>query len=265
MTWALVGLLGLMLGSFFNVCIHRLPRGQSIVTPPSHCPRCRKHIRFHDNIPVLSWLLLRGRCRDCGKVISARYPAVELLTGLLFVAVWARFGYSWETVRALLLVSLLIVLALIDLEHTVLPFRITLPGLALGLATALLPGTVVGPVEALWGAAAGATFVVASWALWRFVLGPALRRRGIDQREGMGGGDLPFAALIGSYIGLPGTVVALAAAVVSGVVVGLFLRSTGRSRRGQHIPFGPFLAFGALVGLFFGPAIAGWYLAFVLG
>jgi leader peptidase (prepilin peptidase)/N-methyltransferase len=263
-TWALVGLLGLMLGSFFNVCIHRLPRRQSVVTPPSHCPRCRRRIRAYDNIPVLSWLLLRGRCRDCGKPISVRYPAVELTTGLLFIAAWARFGYSWETPRALVLVGLLVVLALIDLEHTILPFRISIPGLAVGLGTALLPGT-SGLPDALRGAGVGAAFVFVAWALWRFLLGPVFRRFGIDQKEGMGGGDLPFAALIGSYLGLAGTLVALAASVVSGVVVGLALRRAGRSGKGQHMPFGPFLALGALVGLFFGSAIARWYVALVLG
>jgi len=263
-TWALVGLLGLMLGSFFNVCIHRLPRGQSIITPPSHCPRCRRRIRPWDNIPVLSWFLLRGRCRDCGKPIPVRYPAVELLTGLLFVACWARFGPGWEALRAMLFVGLLVVLALVDLEHTILPFRLSLPGLAAGLGTAFLPGT-IGIADALWGAAAGAAFVLASWALWRFLLAPVFRRFGVDQREGMGGGDLPFAALIGAFLGSAATLVALAASVASGVVVGLILRHAGRSGKGQHIPFGPFLAIGALVGLFFGSAIAAWYLGYLRG
>ncbi|MFO7638531.1 MAG: prepilin peptidase [bacterium] len=265
MTWVLVALLGLMLGSFFNVCIHRLPRGESIVTPPSHCPRCRRRIRASDNIPVLSWLLLRGRCRYCRKPISARYPAVELLTGLLFVAAWARFGPGWDVLRALLLIGLLVVLAMIDLEHTILPFRITLPGLVLGLATAFLPGVRTGFADALLGAATGAFFVLGAWALWRFVLWPGFRRHGVDQKEGMGGGDLPFAALIGAFLGLAPTLVALAASVASGVVVGLILRHAGRSGKGQHIPFGPFLAIGALVGLFFGSAIAAWYLGFLRG
>ena len=263
MTAFLVGLFGLMLGSFFNVCIHRLPRGQSIVAPPSHCPRCRRRIRFYDNIPVLSWLLLRGRCRDCGKRISVRYPAVELLTGVPFVAAWVKFGYGWDAPRALLFISLLVILALIDLEHTILPFRISIPGLVLGVGTALLPGT-VGLADALLGAAAGVAFVFGAWALWRLI-GPAFRRYGIDQKEGMGGGDIPFAALIGSFLGLANTIVALAAAVFGGVLVGLALRYAGRSGKGQHIPFGPFLALGALVGLFFGPAIARWYLGYVLG
>ena len=264
MTWALIALLGLLLGSFFNVCIHRIPRGESIVTPPSHCPRCRKRIRAYDNVPVLSYILLRGRCRFCRKPISWRYPAIEAVTGLLFIAVYARFGYGWMTPRGLVFVSLLVVLAMIDLEHQVLPFRLSVPGFVLGLASAPLLG---GPAlaDAFMGAAAGAAFVGASWLLWRYVLRGIFRRMGVDQKEGMGGGDLPFAAMIGSFLGLQSTVVAVFAAVVAGVVGGMAMRFAGRSGRGQHIAFGPFLAIGALVGLFTGPAIAAWYLRLVLG
>ena len=263
-TWVLIGALGLIFGSFFNVCIHRIPRGQSIVTPPSSCPKCRRRIRAYDNIPVLSWLLLRGRCRHCGKRISFRYPAIELLTALLFIACFLRFGYTWETPRAILLVSFLIMLAQIDLEHTVIPFRLSIPGFGLAIASSLLlPSGAL--LDAVWGALAGAAFVLVSWSLWRYVLSGLFRRFGIDQKEGMGGGDLPLAAMIGGFLGLSRTVVALFVAVVSGVVVGLVLRYAGRSHRGQQIPFGPFLAVGALVGLFFGAAIAGWYLRFVFG
>jgi leader peptidase (prepilin peptidase)/N-methyltransferase len=262
-TWVLVGILGLVLGSFFNVCIHRIPRGESIVNPPSHCPSCNRRISFYDNIPVLSWMLLKGRCRYCRKPISPRYLVVELLTAGLFVAAWARFGPGWELVRAMLLVSLLVVLALIDLEHMVIPFRLSVPGVALALGTALLPG--IDLAGAFFGALAGVGFVLFGWLLWRYALARLFRRLGVDQKEGMGGGDLPFAALIGGFLGLGRTIAGLFVAVLLGVVVGLAMRWTGRTARGQEIPFGPFLAGGALVGLFFGRDIVDWYLRLLFG
>jgi leader peptidase (prepilin peptidase)/N-methyltransferase len=252
--WALAALLGLVFGSFFNVVIWRVPLHKSISSPPSHCPRCRKPIRPYDNIPVLSWVLLRGRCRDCGKPISVRYPLIEALTGLLFVAAYARFGLSLLTIKAIVFISLLIITAFIDLDHQILPFGFSLTGLALGL----LGGLVVPPptfVKAVIAAAVGAGFVLFAMLLWRYVLAGVFRRFGVDQKEGMGFGDLPYAAMIGAFVGLKGLVVALAAAVVFGVIIGLIARSAGRNQRGQPIPFGPFLALGALAGLFFGPQL----------
>lgn len=262
MTWLLTGLLGLAFGSFFNVCIYRIPRGMSIVAPPSHCPNCRKRIRPWDNIPVLSWLLLRGRCRDCRRPISPRYLLVELATAVLFLAVLARFGWSWATPAGWAFVSLLLVAAMIDLDHKIIPFAISIPGLVLGIGSALLPPARL--VGALVGAGVGAAFVAFAWLLWRYLLAGVFRRFGVDRKEGMGWGDLPLAAAIGAFLGWRSLVVALFAAVLSGVVVGLLLRWLGRSGRGQEIPFGPFLALGGLVGLFFGHQLFGWYLDFVL-
>ncbi|MCX6840711.1 MAG: prepilin peptidase [candidate division WOR-3 bacterium] len=261
MIWALAALLGLVFGSFFNVVIWRVPLHKSISSPPSHCPRCRKPIRPYDNIPVLSWLILRGRCRDCGKPISVRYPLIEALTGLLFVAAYARFGFSLLTVKVLVFISLLIITALIDLDHQIIPFGFSVTGLVLGLAG----GLVAPPPElkgALAGAAVGAGFILFAWLLWRYVLAGVFRRFGVDQKEGMGFGDLPYAAMIGAFVGLKGLTVALAAAVVFGVVIGLIARSAGRNKRGQPIPFGPFLALGALAGLFFGPQLFDIYARF---
>jgi leader peptidase (prepilin peptidase)/N-methyltransferase len=259
--WALAALLGLVFGSFFNVCIWRIPLRQSITSPPSHCPRCRKPIRPYDNIPVLSWLILRGRCRDCGQPISVRYPLVEALTGLLFVAAYARFGFSLLTVKAIVFISLLIITAFIDLDHQVIPFGFSVTGLVLGLAG----GLAAPPPElkgALAGAAVGAGFILFAILLWRYVLAGVFRRFGVDQKEGMGFGDLPYAAMIGAFVGLKGLTVALAAAVVFGVIIGLIARSAGRNKRGQPIPFGPFLALGALAGLFFGPQLFDIYARF---
>jgi leader peptidase (prepilin peptidase)/N-methyltransferase len=262
-TWLLLVLLGLAFGSFFNVCIYRIPLGQSIVTPPSHCPYCKKRIRSYDNIPVLSWLLLGRRCRHCRKPISLRYPLVEAGTALLFCAVFARFGISWGTLSGLVFVSLLTVMAFIDLDHQVIPFRLSIPGAALGIAFSFLPPGRT--VDALLGSVVGGGFVLFAWLLWRYVLAGIFRRLGIDQKEGIGGGDLPFAAMLGSFLGLKSTIVALFAAVAAGVVVGLILQRVGSTGRGQPIPFGPFLAAGALVGLFFGASVADWYVAVVLG
>ncbi|MFO7650587.1 MAG: prepilin peptidase [bacterium] len=262
MTWAVAALVGLVFGSFLNVCIHRIPRGESINYPPSHCPRCRKPIRPWDNVPVLSYLLLGGRCRDCRKPISIRYPLVEALTGALFVAAYARFGLAWPLAKALVLVCILVATALIDLDHFILPYRITLPGLALGIGGSFLPPAMV--ADSLIGAAAGAAFVCGAWLLWRFVLAGIFRRFGVDQKEGMGWGDLPYAAMIGAFLGWRSLVVALFAAVLAGVLVGLIVRSAGRLGKGQQMPFGPFLAVGALVGLFFGEAILAWYLGLMM-
>jgi len=259
--WALAALLGLVFGSFFNVVIWRVPLHKSISSPPSHCPRCRKPIRPHDNIPVLSWLLLRGRCRDCGKPISVRYPLIEALTGLLFVAALARFGFSLLTVKAIVFSSLLIMTAFIDLDHQIIPFGFSFSGLALGI----LGGLVAPPphfVRAVAAAAAGAGFILLAWLLWRYLLAGVFRRFGVDQKEGMGFGDLPYAAMIGAFVGLKGLVVALAAAVVFGVLIGYIARAAGRNQRGQPIPFGPFLALGALTGLFFGPQLFDAYARF---
>jgi leader peptidase (prepilin peptidase) / N-methyltransferase len=259
--WALAALLGLVFGSFFNVVIWRVPLHKSISSPPSHCPRCRNAIRPYDNIPVLSWLLLGGRCRDCGKRISVRYPLIEALTGLLFVAAYTRFGFSLLTVKAIVFISLLIITAFIDLDHQIIPFGFSVTGLALGL----LGGVVAPPphlVRALTAAALGAGFILFAMLLWRYVLAGLFRRYGVDQKEGMGFGDLPYASMIGAFVGLKGLVVSLAAAVVFGVIIGLIARSAGRNRRGQPIPFGPFLALGALTGLFFGPQLFNLYARF---
>lgn len=265
MSWlptVLAGVLGLVFGSFFNVCIWRIPRGMSISSPSSHCPRCRKPIRSYDNVPVLSWLILRGRCRDCGKPISVRYPLVEALTGLLFVAACVRFGPGLLAVKAAVFSSLLIVTAFIDLDHKVLPYQLTIPGLGLGLAGGLIPPPNLGGAFA--GAAAGAGFVVAAWLLWRFV--PVLRRLfRVETRDAMGGGDVPYAAMVGAFIGLRSLAVALFAAAIFGVIIGYTLRALGRGRRGQEVPFGPFLALGGLVGFFFGPQLFALYLRIALG
>lgn len=263
MTWVGVVLLGLLLGSFFNVCIWRIPRGESINYPPSHCPRCGKRIRFYDNIPVVSYFVLRGRCRDCGKPISIRYPLVESLTVVLFVVAYAKFGLGWPLLRALVFIGLLVVLAGIDFDHRLLPANISVAGLLIGLISALLPFFHFPLLKAFWGGVIGAGFILFAWALWRFVLARPFRKIGVNQKEGMGWGDLPFTAMIGVFVGPKGMAVGLAAAVLAGVMVGFISRWLGKTRAGQEIPFGPFLALGGLVGLFWGDIIFDLYLRLI--
>ncbi len=261
--WVILGVLGLVLGSFLNVCIHRIPRGESIVSPGSRCPKCRRPIAAWDNIPVLSYLVLGGKCRHCRKPIAPRYVLVELLTGALFLAAYARFGWSWGCARVLVFTFLLSPMAMIDIEHQIIPFSLSIPAAVLGLGSALLPGQDLR--AAALGAGLGAGFVLLSWSLWRYVLAGLFRRMGVDQKEGMGFGDLPLAAAIGAFAGLRATVAALFIAVVAGVIGGLILRRIQRQGRGVPMPFGPFLALGGLIGLYWGNQLFVLYLKLVLG
>lgn len=252
---ALTGVLGLAIGSFLNVCIHRLPRGESLVTPPSRCPHCGRALRWRDNVPVVSWLWLGGRCAGCSAPISKRYPIVELVTALLFVAV------VWTTPAGALLasrltfVSALIVLFFTDLELQVLPDAVTLTGTVLGFAASFF--TDVGWPSSLIGLVAGGGL------LW-FVAEVYFRWRGID---GLGGGDVKMNAMIGAFLGWPAVLIGLIVSAVVGAVVGTIL---GRGDMKYVMPFGVFLAAGALALVFFdGPMMSAywglvdWYLGII--
>ncbi|MEO0108738.1 MAG: prepilin peptidase, partial [candidate division WOR-3 bacterium] len=231
--------------------IYRIPRGKSIVVPGSFCPRCKSRIRWYDNIPILSWLLLRGRCRDCHAPITLRYPLVEALSLLLFVIAGLRFGAGWECLRAILMGCFLIPISFIDIEHRVIPDKLSLPGIGVGLASALLvPG---GLGRALLGMALGSSVILVSiglsWLLAR--LGWTLFR----QKQGMGGGDLRLLALIGSFLDWRLTLLAFFAGAALCVLFGLVAIALGRRRWGRHVPLGPFLSAGGLVALYFGPTL----------
>ncbi len=242
-------LFGLIVGSYLNVVIHRLPRGVSTVLPRSRCGHCGSLIRARDNVPVLSWLLLRGRCRQCGTIIAWRYPVIEALTGLLFVAAMERFGPGVEAAVAALFGSLLIALAAIDAEHFILPDQITLPGIAVGMAVQpLVPWAGVG--QALLGALLGAGLLLAAWGGWYLLRG----------EEGMGLGDVKMLAMVGAFLGWKGVLVTLFFGSLLGAVVGLALIATGRGALGSKLPFGSFLAAGAAIALFWGRAMAEAYL-----
>jgi len=238
---------GLLVGSFLNVVAWRLPRGESLMVPGSHCPGCAHPVRPYDNVPVLSWLLLRGRCRDCRAPIAARYPLVEALTAALAAAVvLARAGSAHDVLLGLVLLALLVPIALIDLDHRVIPNRLTAFGavaaLAIGVATDL-DGV---PQQLVAGAAAGGFLLVA-----------ALARPG-----GMGMGDVKLAAMLGLFLGRE-VAVALLVALLAGTLVGVAIMARAGVREGRRtaIPFGPFLALGGVVALLAGPAVVDWYLS----
>jgi leader peptidase (prepilin peptidase)/N-methyltransferase len=242
-------LLGLIVGSYLNVVIHRLPRGRSTVTPRSRCPACGTPIRARDNLPLVSWLLLRGRCRSCGAPISVRYPLVEGVTGLLFLACAERFGLSGAALAGFVFCALLVALAGIDYDHYTLPDRLTVPGIALGLAAQpFLPWG--GFVPALLAAAAGGALLVAVWGIWYLV----------RREHGIGLGDAKMLAMIGAFLGWKGMAVAFVAATAAGAAVGLAALAAGRLGRRGKLPFGVFLAAGGVVGLLWGQRLADAYL-----
>lgn len=252
-------LLGLVTGSYLNVVVHRLPRQVSTVLPRSRCPDCGAPIRPLDNVPVVSWLALRGRCRDCGRRISWRYPLVEAGTALLFVGSAERFGLSLQTPAAAIFCSLLVALAAIDIEHLLLPDRLTLPGIAAGIALQPVTGWAGagwrGIAGGIFGAALGAGVLLAAYGLWWL-----LRRE-----EGLGLGDVKMLAMIGAFLGWKGVVVSLFVGAASGAIFGLTLMALGGAGLRSKVPFGAFLALGALVALFAGPELLRLYLGAALG
>jgi leader peptidase (prepilin peptidase) / N-methyltransferase len=239
----LAGLFGLIFGSFFNVCISRLPYHQSVITPRSQCPHCERRIAWYDNIPLLSFALLGGRCRFCRGTIAWRYPAVELATGLLFYAIVWKFGVTPETVKRLILASLLEMLFWTDLETRLLPDVLTLGGLAAALCLALaVPGT-----GGLRGALLGA--VLLSVPLWTIAKAYARLRR----IEPPGLGDIKLLALLGAFLGVQEGLLALLIGSLTGSILGLgYILGTGKNPRTHALPFGSFLCVGGLIVIFFG-------------
>jgi len=248
-------LLGLIVGSFANVCIFRLPRRESVVTPRSRCPSCGRRIEARDNLPVLSWLALRGRCRSCRAPISPRYPAVEAANGLLWLGLAVFRGPQPRTFVEMALVTALLVLSLIDLEHQILPDAITLPGVAAGLAASFLPGSPVRPLAALFAAAGG-------WLAFAAVAKAYRRVRGI---EGLGQGDWKLAAMLGAFLGWQPMFLTVLIAAFAGTLVGLgAVALRGRDLR-HALPFGTFLGAAGIAVVFFGDPILSWYQGLLRG
>jgi len=241
--------LGLIVGSYLNVVIHRLPLGLSTVTPRSRCPGCGAAIRAWDNLPVVSFLLLRGRCRSCGDRISWRYPAVEAATSLLFVGCLERFGFTLRTPAAMLFCCLMVALAMIDFDHMILPDRITWPGIAAGIAMQPWAPLAGGLLPAVWGAALGAGILLAVWGGWYLV----------RREEGMGLGDVKMLAMVGAFLGWKGVVVTLFCGALAGSLVGVVLMRWGSHDMRSKLPFGTFLALGGLLAVFAGEALVDSY------
>jgi leader peptidase (prepilin peptidase)/N-methyltransferase len=227
-----------MVGSFLNVVIHRLPRGESLVAPRSRCPQCERQIAGYDNVPVISWLLLRGRCRGCGARIPVRYPAIELITAVAFAAVVAVRGADSDLLLELPFVAMLIAVAGIDLEHQIVPNRIVLPAAVWAVLAAALVAMPDLPELLVAGAVAFAALLLAAIAY------PA----------GMGMGDVKLAGVMGLYLGLA-VAPALLAAFAVGAVVGLAIVAREGGARGRGVPVAPFLALGGLIGLLAGPEL----------
>jgi leader peptidase (prepilin peptidase) / N-methyltransferase len=242
---AFAGVLGATIGSFLNVVAYRLPRRESLISPGSRCPGCATAIKPYDNLPVLGWLFLRGRCRSCGMAISPRYPAVEAITAALAVLVVLAKHSTAEIALGLVLVLVLVPVALIDLEHRIIPNRITLPAAVAAIAIGVALDLHGVPEQLIAGVAAGG-----------FLLAFAL-----VYPRGMGMGDVKLAAVLGLFLGRS-VAVAILAGVLLGTIVGVAVMARLGVEKGRKtaVPFGPFLALGGLVGLFAGPEIIHWYL-----
>ena len=238
------GIFGLLFGSFLNVCIYRIPRDKSIVWPPSSCPGCNARIKWYDNIPVLSYLWLRGKCRSCKQPISLQYPAVELLTGALTVLFVWRFGLSVWTFVSVAAVYALIILSVIDLELMIIPDRFSLGLIVLGLAFAWANPNFSG----VWWQKELSSLLGAGVGLFG-VLAIALIGTWIFKKEAMGGGDVKLMGGVGALIGWEGVITTVVFASFFGLVYALFLMIFKGKKGGDAIPFGPFLSLGALINL----------------
>jgi len=235
-------LLGAIVGSFLNVVIHRLPRKKSIVRPASRCPKCGTFIEWYDNVPILSWLFLRGRCRRCGGSISIRYPLVELAAGIFAVLTVSVWGLTYAGLEALLFAWVSLALGVIDYKYHILPDPLTFPALMLGIILSFVGG-ITTPMDSAIGAVTGAaipTFIIVAYKLLRGI-------------EGMGWGDVKYLAAIGAVTGLEGCLWILIVGAVLGALAGIALLVTGRGGRKTELPFGTFLAAATILWLFAPP------------
>ncbi len=232
---------GSVLGSFLNVCIYRIPLGKSIVHPPSSCPHCGARIRPYDNIPIVSYLLLTGRCRSCRAGISIRYPVVELTTGLLGAALFLRYGLSLQFVALLAFCSSLLVVAFIDIDHKIIPDIISLPGIGVGFGLSVLPMTPLSVLDSGIGILLGGGILYVVGLLYRWIRG----------QEGMGGGDIKLLAMIGAWMGWKSLPLVILISSFAGTLIGGGCLLLARRNLREAIPFGPFLVLGALLCLFF--------------
>ena len=248
--YVVVFVLGTLFGSFANVCNYRLPQRLSIVFPGSHCPFCQAMLRPWHNVPLLSYVMLGGRCATCKTVIPLRYPLVELGNGLLYVFLYHQYHFSVQGMVFALLATALLIVSCIDIAHTIIPDAITLPGIVVGICTSLWL-TPVGVGNAALGILVGGGLFLLIAVLSVVIL----------QREGMGGGDIKLIAMIGAFLGWHAVLVTIFLGAVLGALVGTVLMLLRRQGRKEPIPFGPFLAVGALLTMVWGDAILTWYVS----
>ncbi len=255
-------LFGLCIGSFLNVCIFRIPRGFSIVHPRSFCPGCGRPIAWYDNLPVLSYVMLRGKCRSCKVAISPRYPLIELLTAMLFVMVWNRFGPTVLTPVFCLMIGGLIVATFVDFDFMIIPDRTSLGTVVIGVGlSTLIPeihgaeGMVSGLLHSVVGVAAGAglLWLVAIVGKWMF------------KKDAMGMGDVKLLGGIGAFLGLPGVIYTILVSSIVGTVIGLTMIAVGGHKWRSRLPYGPYLAMGAVSWVLGGDQLWNWYVNFISG
>ncbi len=243
--------LGALVGSFLNVCIYRVPRNLSIIFPSSRCPSCNTPIKPYDNIPVLSYILLGGKCRVCNTGISLRYPFVELLNAALYVLVLYSFGFAWHAVIYGILCSALVVITFIDLDFQIIPDVITLPGILIGIVAGSLLMPDPFARHALLGFRASAAGLLAGGGLFYAIA--------VLSKGGMGGGDIKLMAMVGALMGWKSVFLTIFLGSLTGALFGIVLMVTQGKGRKTKIPFGPFLALGTLITLFYGQEIFSWY------
>lgn len=245
----IIFMFGMCIGSFLNVCIYRLPESKSIADPPrSICPSCKSHIRFYDNIPVLSYIWLKGRCRNCDTPISFRYPLVEMMSGSFAVGLLLTFGLSLESLVYFVFISSLLIITFIDLDHKIIPDIISLPGIPIGLVASFALPTITFKASALGLLIGGGSLWFVAWAY-----------NLIAHRDGMGGGDIKLLAMIGTIIGWQGVIFTVFASSVMGSCVGITMMLIKGKNMKFAIPFGPFLSIGAIAYVFFGSQFIAWY------
>lgn len=246
-------ILGALFGSFANVAIYRVPKEESVVTPGSHCYNCKNPVKFYDNIPILSWLILMGKCRNCGAKFSFRYCLVEIITAFLFAGTFMKLGWSFFLLEVLVLILGLVIVSFIDIDHFIIPDKISLPGIVIGLVGGLLnPERTF--VDSLLGMLLGGGFL---WAVaYVYFL--------LKKEEGMGGGDIKLLAWIGAILGWMSIPFIILGSSILGSIVGLLIiwKSKGPESSGMKtvIPFGPYIAFAAILYIFGGEAIGKWYI-----
>ena len=251
MIFIFVFFLGAVLGSFLNVCIYRLPKKESIISPPSHCPHCGEPIRYYDNIPIASYLLLRGRCRYCKAHISFRYPVVEGLSGLLSLALFIKYGLTLQSLLLLLFSAALIIITFIDLDYQIIPDTISIPGIFFGIGASLFMPR-MSWLESLFGILIGGGFLLLVAEGYKWLTG----------REGMGGGDVKLLAMVGAWLGWKAIPFILFSSSLIGVLIGGSSGLINKTGLRSKIPFGPFLSLSSILYIFFGPELINWYITY---